>query len=75
MCNPNLLINTDFRNPVNQRGQSSWNTDEYHIDMWVFDEANWSLTSEGIRVTEIPEWWTSMYQKLELDGAFLMEKL
>lgn len=74
MCNPNLLINTDFRNPVNQRGQSSWNTDEYHIDMWVFDEANWSLTSEGIRVTEIPEWWTSMYQKLELDGAFFNGK-
>ena len=36
MCNPNLLINTDFKNPVNQRGQSEY-TDawKYCIDQWL----------------------------------------
>ena len=34
MCNPNLLINTDFRNPVNQRGQTSYTGVGYGIDMW-----------------------------------------
>ena len=34
MCNPNLLINTDFRNPVNQRGQDSYTGVGYGIDMW-----------------------------------------
>lgn len=37
MCNPNLLINTDFRNPVNQRGKSSYilgsTKYEYCLDM------------------------------------------
>ena len=38
MCNPNLLINTDFRNPVNQRGQSEYsvNTGDIRtIDCWT----------------------------------------
>ena len=32
--NPNLLINWDFRNPVNQRGQTYYNNG-YGIDMWM----------------------------------------
>lgn len=32
--NPNLLINWDFRNPVNQRGQTSYVGAGYGIDMW-----------------------------------------
>lgn len=31
----NLLINSDFRNPVNQRGQTSYNSDGYCYDRWV----------------------------------------
>lgn len=34
MCNPNLLINADFTNPVNQRGKSNYNSYGYTIDMW-----------------------------------------
>ena len=30
----NLLDNSDFRNPVNQRGQTSYNTTGYTIDRW-----------------------------------------
>ena len=32
--NPNLLVNWDFRNPVNQRGQTSYVGAGYGIDMW-----------------------------------------
>lgn len=35
-CNPNLLDNWYFGNPVNQRGQTSWNGSEgYTIDRWA----------------------------------------
>jgi hypothetical protein len=32
--NPNLLINADFRNPINQREESSYSADGYTIDRW-----------------------------------------
>ena len=32
----NLLDNSDFRNPVNQRGQSSYTANGYSIDRWYF---------------------------------------
>lgn len=37
LSNPNLLINSDFRNPVNQRGQTTYNcgtSKTYTIDRW-----------------------------------------
>lgn len=36
LSNPNILINGDFRNPVNQRGQNSYQfrMNTYFIDMW-----------------------------------------
>lgn len=35
LANPSILINGDFRNPVNQRGKSSYNVNgEYTIDRW-----------------------------------------
>ena len=38
-CNPNLLDNWYFGNPVNQRGQTSWNTEGYHLDRWFQEGA------------------------------------
>lgn len=39
--NPSLLINGDFRNPVNQRRKSSYNVNgEYTIDRWRFINDN-----------------------------------
>ena len=35
--NPNLLVNWDFRNPVNQRGQKSYAQNGYTIDMLKTD--------------------------------------
>ena len=39
----NLLDNSDFRNPVNQRGQTSYNSVGYTIDRWT-KESNAILT-------------------------------
>ena len=36
----NLLDNSDFRNPVNQRGQSSYSAAGYTIDRWNFYNPN-----------------------------------
>lgn len=49
----NLLDNSDFRNPVNQRGQTSWNANGYIIDRWniyASDETRRtaSLSSSGL---------------------------
>ena len=48
MYNPNLLINTDFRNPVNQRGQSEYTAAwEYCIDMWLLGGDGQVYVNEG----------------------------
>ncbi|MDE7245103.1 MAG: hypothetical protein K2O18_14180, partial [Oscillospiraceae bacterium] len=33
--NQNLLINSDFRNPVNRNGQTEYTADGYTIDRWI----------------------------------------
>ncbi len=51
-CNKNLLINSDFRNPVNQRGETvyTWqvgNGHSYFIDGWFRTRGIVKLTDEG----------------------------
>jgi hypothetical protein len=53
ISNPNLLINSDFRNPVNQRGQTKYapskNILSYTIDRWgIFPSVN---DGEGHSIT------------------------
>lgn len=44
----NLLDNSDFRNPVNQRGQSSYNGITYTIDRWrSWDSNNTTTLNDG----------------------------
>lgn len=43
----NLLDNSDFRNPVNQRGQSSYSGTGYAIDRW----RTWN-SSDGLKVND-----------------------
>ena len=54
-CNPNLLDNWYFGNPVNQKGQTSWSgLSDYGIaiDRWVYTPNTVaSLTSNGVTVT------------------------
>ena len=42
-CNPNLLDNWYFGNPVNQRGQTSYPGGAYAIDQWLPSSGNTSL--------------------------------
>ena len=74
MCNPNLLINTDFRNPVNQRGQSEYVEGGYCIDMWDNVGGNYVyLTENGIRIkndSSQEKWFT---QKTELSSKELIK--
>ena len=49
ISNPNLLINSDFRNPVNQRGNTTYTANEtkthvYTIDRWRFKDTKNTLT-------------------------------
>lgn len=47
----NLLDNSDFRNPVNQRGQTTYTGSRHSIDRWRTwnNDATITLTSEGIK--------------------------
>ena len=52
--NPNLLINSDFRNPINQRGQTSYTTSGYTVDRWRTVNATSVTVQEGSIKLEQP---------------------
>lgn len=47
-CNPNLLDNWYFGNPVNQRGQTSYTGQGYGIDRWVSGGGSLELLSGNV---------------------------
>lgn len=53
LSNPNLLINSDFRNPVNQRGKKSYTGKDWHysIDRWRTNNCDLTVTDSSITVT------------------------
>ena len=66
----NLLDNSDFRNPVNQRGFISTNEDSlYTIDRWVtnsaYNAATVSLDSFGMTITKNDADYGGIYQNFE----------
>ena len=50
--NPNLLINTNFANPVNRNGKTEYTTVGYTIDRWRIDYDNTRVTldTDGISI-------------------------
>ena len=50
LCNPNLLDNWYFLNPVNQRGEKTWSSAGIHIDRWMA-EGSGSISPDGVAVT------------------------
>lgn len=50
-CNPNLLDNWYFGNPVNQRGQTSYTGAVYNVDRWKILNHPLSIQTGGIKVT------------------------
>lgn len=63
-CNPNLLDNWYFGNPVNQRGHTSYaGTNTYTIDRWMTDNTV-TVVNGGIKVKRT-SYATLFYQYLE----------
>lgn len=60
----NLLDNSDFTNPVNQRGYTGALTTGYAIDRWFFLDTSATLLKDGIAFSG-----TLIYQYLENIGA------
>lgn len=51
-CNPNLLDNWYFGNPVNQRGQTSYSAEGYGIDRWrVENSTTITLSNDGLTIS------------------------
>lgn len=51
-CNPNLLDNWYFGNPVNQRGQTSYTGTGYGIDRWKIDVGDGVTIDNGLTFTK-----------------------
>ena len=61
----NLLDNSDFRNPVNQRGYTTYNTLGYTIDRWLMYFSDWAnFTLENGLVFNAPSTGCSFYQRI-----------
>lgn len=54
LSNPNLLINSDFRNPINQRGNNTYNSNGenplYTIDRWQIINGTITINEKSITV-------------------------
>ena len=57
----NLLDNSDFRNPVNQRGQTDYTSNGYTIDRWALYSGEVGVSSLGYITTS-----GQMYQKIAI---------
>jgi len=64
-CGENMLLNWDFRNPVNQRGVSTW-SDGYGIDMWRAGGAGNTWTSNGLTLRT--DWITQFFETFVTNG-------
>ena len=73
---PNLLDNSDFTNPVNQRGSTSYSGGTYCIDRWdIASTATVAVVSDGIKITATTL--SGIRQKIEniTDGQLLVFQL
>jgi hypothetical protein len=62
----NLLDNSDFRNPVNQRGYTLYNTLDYTIDRWILYFPDWAnFTLENGLVFNASSTGCSFYQRID----------
>lgn len=52
MCNPNLLDNWYFGNPVNQRGQTNYTGTGYGIDRWKLDVGESVTIDNGLNLVK-----------------------
>ena len=78
--NPNLLINSDFRKPINQRGQTSYNnnaqtwTRVYTIDRWYLSGENGTTLNVGdgyIEIVATKNCWLIQPFEKSIDGKYI----
>lgn len=70
----NLLDNSDFRNPVNQRGQSSYNSAGYTIDRWDINNTTEIITLASTGITVKAKSGLHGYFRTYLDSSLLFGK-
>lgn len=79
LSNPNLLINADFRNPVNQRGGTSWSgtTSTFTIDRWAMLRGTVTQTDKGLVCSHdgISDGFLNLHQKIEITPTRIDEKV
>lgn len=63
----NLLDNSDFRNPVNQRGQTSYNSAGYTFDRWINmrDSDTMEIVENGMKFTGLGSRGGGIYQYVD----------
>ena len=71
ISNPNLLINSDFRNPINQRGKTTYTGGEpkvYTIDRWCMGNNDFSRTvnivNGGVKITNPNTTYNATFQQI-----------
>ena len=71
ISNPNLLVNSDFRSPINQRGITKYEgmaTKGYTIDRWCMGDNDFGRTVEvvsgGITITNPNSQYTGTFQQI-----------
>lgn len=76
LSNPNILINTDFRNPVNQRGNTTVAANKYLFDRWLANNAATAETSgdTGARV-QFGAANAVMYQRVEAPAKYINKSI
>ena len=69
LSNSNLLINGDFKNPINQRGLQSYTVNtKYTIDRWIANgNVKIDLVDNGIKITPLSNgsFWDGIRQYIE----------
>lgn len=68
ISNPNLLINADFRNPVNQRGKTVYSeaTERYGIDRWlIYNGVQEEVHNDFITIKNTVDFTSWFAQKFE----------
>lgn len=76
--NPNLLINSDFRNPVNQRGLTEYATSpdwKYSIDRWKFIGALSVKPSNGVLTltnSENTSWFMQAFERVLPEDSYTL---
>ena len=67
----NLLINWDFRNPVNQRGQNKYTGSGYAVDRWyIYGDATATINNEYLSIKTNAVAYIYFYQLIENPKAY-----